>query len=58
MNLNHSTALLKAHREIGSKIASNRSRRIVMETILVVAAVGWLIAGVNLLVGWNKEAAS
>jgi hypothetical protein len=29
-----------------------------METILVVAAVGWLIAGVNLLVGCNKEVAS
>ena len=29
-----------------------------MEMILVVAAVGWLIAGVNVLVGYNKEAAS
>lgn len=29
-----------------------------METILVVAAFGWLIAGVNLLVAYDKEAAS
>ncbi len=27
-----------------------------METILVVAAVGWLIAGVDLLIACNKQA--
>jgi hypothetical protein len=38
------------------KLRGNLKEKSVMETFLIVASIGWMVAGVNLLLGYNKEA--
>ena len=40
--------------EVGFRIAWPFAG-VVMEAILILASVGWLIAGINVLCGYNKE---